>query len=130
MKYGASAVILSKDKTKVLLTKRVYPPYVDFWEIPGGHKNKGETLEECAVREMREETGLVVRIVKYVDEIVQKAEDQTTHIYLCRLKTNRIELGAEVSDIKFFDLNDLPENIVPVHVSMLVKHKEMLSGSM
>jgi len=127
MKYGSSAVILSEDKTKVLLTKRVYQPYPDFWEIPGGHKEDNETSEECAVREMREETGLVVRVVKYIDKIINKKEKQTTRVYLCRLKTNRIELGAEVSDIKFYNLNDLPENMVPVHRDVLVKHKEMLS---
>ena len=127
MKYGSSAIILSEDRTKVLLTKRVYPPYPDFWEIPGGHKDDNETSEECAVREMREETGLVVRVVKYIDKIVQKEKNHITNVYLCRLKTNRIELGTEVSDIKFFDLSDLPEDIVPVHRDVLVKHREMLN---
>jgi 8-oxo-dGTP diphosphatase len=46
---------------KVLLVKRSKPPNQGQWAIPGGSVHLGETLREAAEREMREETGLVIR---------------------------------------------------------------------
>jgi len=42
-----------KDDNSLLMIKRL-----DFWDIPKGHIEKGETLEECAIREVEEETGV------------------------------------------------------------------------
>ncbi len=44
---------------KVLLIRRGNEPYKDCWALPGGFLNMDETLEECARRELKEETGLM-----------------------------------------------------------------------
>jgi len=46
---------------KILLVKRNKEPHKDEWAIPGGSVNPGETLQQAVEREIREETGLVVR---------------------------------------------------------------------
>lgn len=51
---------------QVLLHRREEPPFRGWWSIPGGHLRDGETLAECAVREVREETGIEVRIVGFL----------------------------------------------------------------
>jgi ADP-ribose pyrophosphatase YjhB (NUDIX family)/GNAT superfamily N-acetyltransferase len=58
----AAGCVVVKDGA-VLLHKRVEPPFQGHWSIPGGHPRKGETLAECAVRELREETGLDIELV-------------------------------------------------------------------
>src|SRR5256885_4048727 len=43
---------------QVLLVRRRYPPYESYWALPGGGLQPDETLEQAAVRELREETGV------------------------------------------------------------------------
>jgi len=49
---------------KILLVKRLNPPHQGKWSIPGGSVKLGETLQEAAEREVREETGLTIRAAK------------------------------------------------------------------
>lgn len=56
------AVLLSPDRARFLLQRRAKPDdrYHGFWEIPGGRIRRGESVEACLRREVREETGLEV----------------------------------------------------------------------
>ena len=60
----ASCMVIQDDSDSVLLTKRskdmsVFP---GAWVLPGGHIEVGESLEECAIREVKEETGIEIDI--------------------------------------------------------------------
>lgn len=50
---------------KVLLIKRGKEPYREHWSLPGGSQETGETLEECAIRELREETGIEAQELEF-----------------------------------------------------------------
>ena len=56
---GVGAIIIEGDR--VLLVKRAHPPIQGQWSIPGGVLEVGEMVREAAVRESREETGLLVK---------------------------------------------------------------------
>ena len=57
----ADCVVIANEKTpRVLLIQRGIEPYKDRWAFPGGFMNMDETTEECAIRELMEETGLKV----------------------------------------------------------------------
>jgi 8-oxo-dGTP diphosphatase len=56
---AVGAVVFRDDK--VLLVKRDQPPGKGLWAIPGGSVRLGETLQEAAEREIREETGITIR---------------------------------------------------------------------
>ena len=49
----------SKSRLSILLIKRGAHPYKDSWALPGGFLTPGETVEECALREIKEETGVL-----------------------------------------------------------------------
>lgn len=49
-------------RSEVLLIRRGNEPYRDCWALPGGFMEMDETIEQCAVRELKEETGLVVDV--------------------------------------------------------------------
>ncbi len=53
-------VIIINDKGEVLLGKRT-SQHAPYWSIFGGHVDPGETFEECAIREIQEETGLTIQ---------------------------------------------------------------------
>ena len=55
---GVGSIIIEDDR--VLLVKRAHPPIQGQWSIPGGVLEVGEMVREAAVREAREETGLIV----------------------------------------------------------------------
>ena len=57
----ADCVVITKEENpKVLLIERGFEPFKGCWAFPGGFMNMDETTEQCAVRELEEETGLVV----------------------------------------------------------------------
>jgi 8-oxo-dGTP pyrophosphatase MutT (NUDIX family) len=63
LKIGSSAIVLDEARSKILLTRRTDN---GRWCLPGGAMDAGESLEECCVREVWEETGLKVRIVRLI----------------------------------------------------------------
>ena len=62
---------------RVLLVKRGKAPRAGQWSIPGGHQEPGETLRAGAAREVLEETGLEVEIVRLLDVVdsITRGED-------------------------------------------------------
>lgn len=61
LRVGCSALIWDEAREKILLTRRTDN---GRWCLPGGGMDAGESLEETCIREVREETGLIVRVGK------------------------------------------------------------------
>jgi len=59
---AASVALVHREK--VLLIQRVLPPWDGAWSLPGGRLEPGETAEQCAARELREELGLGVHALR------------------------------------------------------------------
>ena len=70
-------VITKEENAKVLLIQRGNEPDKGTWAFPGGFMNMDETTEQCAIRELEEETGLKV---KDVHQIVLIPRLTVTHV--------------------------------------------------
>ena len=64
---GVGVCVLCQEN--ILLVQRANPPRPGSWSLPGGAQNIGETLEECAVREISEETGLDIYVTRLIDVV-------------------------------------------------------------
>lgn len=64
---AVGAVVLRGDE--VLLVRRKNPPLAGRWTLPGGRPHVGETYEAALRRELREETGLSIRIVRFLEAV-------------------------------------------------------------
>ena len=63
----ADCVVITKEADpKVLLIERGADPYKGCWAFPGGFLNMDETTEQCAVRELEEETGMKIRKLQQI----------------------------------------------------------------
>ena len=116
LKYGridvaADALILVGES--VVLIKRKNEPYKGMHALPGGFLEAGETLEECVIREAREETGLDCRIeglIGIFSDIDRDPRGRTISVaYLLRPVSEDITpaAGDDAADIKIVRLSEI-----------------------
>lgn len=100
---GVGGVVLHDGA--VLLVKRAREPLAGQWSLPGGAVELGETLEEAVVRELREETGLTVRVVELVEAFERLSRDEADRLryhyvlldYLCEPVSGSLQAGSDVT---------------------------------
>lgn len=114
---AAIAIIFDETKRKILVLKRCDVP---IWVLPGGGIDPGETPEQAVVREVLEETGLQVQIVRPIAEYTplnKLAKD--TFLFECEVRGGNITTGDETREIGFYPLTHLPEPFFPVHLDWI-----------
>lgn len=113
MPIGINPIIIN-EKGQILLGKRKNIFGDGTYGLPGGKLKQGETFEECAIREIKEETGLDVKIEDI--EIINIANTITTkHFVQIGVLVKKYSGILEViekdkcDELRFFDLDNLPE---------------------
>jgi colanic acid biosynthesis protein WcaH len=101
--------MITKDKSLLLLKRKNSPAKGEWW-FPGGRIWKGETFEETLHRKVKEETALVVDVIKFVgvyNRIFRDRHDIAI-VFLCRCYGDEVILNEEHSEYQFFKY--LPTN--------------------
>ncbi|WP_313431561.1 NUDIX domain-containing protein [Siminovitchia terrae] len=122
------AVIIFNEQNQVLLQKRAD---VGLWGIPSGHIEIGETVSEAAIREVKEETNLDIRIKKLIgvysdvnSQIFTYPNGKIVHFitscFLAEITGGELRCNSDESlEINFFGLEDLPKNLLKMHPKWL-----------
>jgi 8-oxo-dGTP diphosphatase len=110
----------------ILLIKRDTVPFKGYWALPGGRAEPGETVEQTAVREVKEETGLDVAVVRKIGEYHEEGvQDGVEYDYYPACFLVKVDSGemrkqqGEIQEIQLFSLDDVPEPLAFVHSSMV-----------
>ena len=111
----ADCVVVTKETdAKVLLIERGDDPYKGCWAFPGGFMNMDETTEQCAIRELEEETGLQVNNVIQIEAYSKVDRDPrgrtVTVAYLAILDRPLAVIGQDdAAKAEWWPLSNLPE---------------------
>ena len=111
---GVGAIIIDRDR--VLLVKRAHPPLQAQWSIPGGVLEVGELVRDAAVREAREETGLIVEtadLLGVYDRVLRDTDQRVQYHYvlidfLCRAVGGRLQADGDAAEARWFTRDELP----------------------
>lgn len=90
---------------RLLLVQRGRPPAVGRWTVPGGHVEAGETDEAAVVREVREETGLTVRVDRLGGQIDLPGRSGAVYDnrdYVCTVLEGRLRAGDDAAAVGWF----------------------------
>lgn len=107
-------VFTQEEEPKVLLIQRGNEPYKGCWAFPGGFMNMKETAEECAVRELKEETGLTVKQIQQIgaySKVDRDPRGRTVSIaYLAIVDAPTAVTGMDdAAKAAWFPLSSLPD---------------------
>lgn len=93
---------------KVLLIRRGIEPAFGAWSYPAGYVEMGETVEEAAQRETREETYLEVRLARLLNVYSRRQAGVVVVAYLAEAVSGEPRPGAEVLDVGLFAPDEIP----------------------
>ena len=132
---GVGAVVI--DGTKVLLVRRGQEPLKGEWSLPGGALELGETLQQGVVREVLEETGLMVApggIIEILDRIIldritqDEASARVRYHYVlidfvCHVTGGALGSATDAEEVRWVERDQLQNGfrLAPVTVAVIEK---------
>jgi len=102
---------------KVLLTRRSIMPRSGYWAFPGGFVERGETIEQAALRETREEVGLEAQITGIVGRPYSMVEAGRVVIAFRGIATGEPQALSEVAEVGWFAPEEIPWDRIAFHTT-------------
>lgn len=104
------------DSMSVLLIRRGGHPFKGCWALPGGFLNPSETIEECAARELREETGLRGQVLMPLKMFSKPGRDprdwviSQAFLAIVRKSESRVAGGDDAAEARWFSISNTADN--------------------
>ncbi|MDQ3922586.1 MAG: NUDIX hydrolase [Actinomycetota bacterium] len=118
-------VVVPSEEGRILLIRRASDPYEGQWALPGGFVEVGETLEEAAAREAKEETGFGIDIVRLIGVYSDPDRDPRGHnvscVYLARVQEGEPTPASAATEVSFLD---------PSEVELAFDHQKIASDAL
>ena len=127
---GVGALVLDDDNEKILMVKRGNDPGRGKWSFPGGLVNVGEAVREAVKREIKEETGLSVKIgdlAGVIDVVIKDDDEKVQYHYViidffAKRESGEISPRSDAEDVRWIPLKDLLSlNVTRTAIDLLRK---------
>jgi len=119
--YVAVDVVLLREDGSLVLVKRGREPFKGYWALPGGFVRWGETVEEAAVREAGEETGLEVELRGLVGVYSRPDRDPRGHVisvaFLAVEVGGELRAASDAAEVRCF--RELPAELAFDHAGII-----------
>lgn len=117
IRVGSAVLIIEGDK--ILLGRRNKDPYFGRWVLPGGKIEYGETHQQAAIREAKEELGVEIEVIRLAGKgiyYIFSTDEHRMIVYsIARLTEEKISPSTDISEARFFTRDELKNlDITPV----------------
>jgi len=109
--YPCVLCVITNDKNEIALIKQSYVS--EHWVGVAGYVKQGETIENCAKREVEEETGLTVTEVDYLKSYYLEKEDLLMFGFICKTQTVAFSTSKEVEQARWFPVGEALNSLKP-----------------
>jgi 8-oxo-dGTP diphosphatase len=123
---GVMAVI-QDERHRIFLVRNTYDPRYS-WSLPGGWMGRNEHPEDCIRREIAEETGYQIEIGRLVSTKTHSRLPSVDIVFSGKITGGSFRKSAEIVEARFFDADELPEGLTPIH-KRLLEWAEVIPGS-
>ena len=103
-----AAVVLVSSDGKLVLVRRDIEPAMGRWSFPSGYVDRGEPVEEAAIREVKEETSLDVRLTGLIGLYSARDTPVVLAAYSAQVVGGSPQARSEVQDVALFSPDALP----------------------
>lgn len=110
MDIPAAGGIVFDGGNRLLLVRRARPPEVGRWTIPGGKCNPGERPDHACIREVFEETGMIVEVERFAGRVHRIAPSGDRFViddFVCRVVGGTLAAGDDAADAGWFSSSEL-----------------------
>lgn len=110
-------LLLEKNGKVLLGLRKNRKSYSNMWDLPGGHLEKDEDIFEAMIREVKEEIGIDIKRkdleIVHIRHSIKK--DALNFVFIANNYENEIVNNEPdlCEELKWFDIDNLPENIIP-----------------
>lgn len=127
--YKIAVVAIIEHNNKVLVGKRIKDPghlLSEEWHIPGGRLEDEEDENQALIREINEETGIDIKIERFLDERIVHENKIIAKWYVCSPLNHNLKAGDDLTEVKYIPKSEIvkicPKKAISLFPSKVIKY--------
>jgi len=104
-----AALVFIRSEEGLLLVEQNYGS--NYWSLPGGLVEANETIEQAAIREVKEETGLHVHLSRAIGIYHNQTDEVLAITFEGKVTGGNLEARAEFGECRYFPISHLPSHV-------------------